>query len=608
MSSMFRVGFRMTLAAVFAAVLLPGQVWAKDDLFSAVPAESMFCVRVNNLDGALGSLEQFVAGLDESQEPGEVKAGGSEAVAQMLGLTDCSNLNMKGSFALFGLSPAEGQVAIAILVPATSFEKFVGAMDGAGKADAKGIIAVGAEEAQPGVPATAERYVAQAGKFALVSVQANYDQFAAILSKVKAGSGLEAGLAPQDAAEAVKSPLWAYVNMPRTATILKPFVNMAMAAMQMQMAAAQGQGAAPAMPMAKIMDMYRVLIDRGMGEIESLTLTLAPSAERLTVGLSVAAVKGTALADMLASDPSAGKIGLTEYLDDDAMVTFAGGINKKLFKGINLWAFDAFTQGQQDAAMKENMAKLRDLTVRSCDAMGQSAAFSVRAGEGTPPFGVTYVIDIADAKAFEKVTEEEKALFETGVMSKMYEDMGMKMDFQMQRGVAKYRDVSIDAMKITMPKMGEAQADAAIKAMYGDALEMRQAVVGDKMVMAMSADSDAAIRKLIDAVKDRTRKQPPADVKAALAMVSPGPGGFVGTFNVVRAMKLGMKVAASVAPEAKDMPEIKAVSKSSVVFAGGTGNGRMSLEVIVPKAHLLEIKAAAESAEQQAVTMTPETK
>ena len=72
-----------------------------DDALNMVPSNSLFCVRINNLDGALGQVDLFLTGLFPMGVSMPVKA----QLGQILGSTQPQGINTAGSFTVFGPLP-----------------------------------------------------------------------------------------------------------------------------------------------------------------------------------------------------------------------------------------------------------------------------------------------------------------------------------------------------------------------------------------------------------------------------------------------------------------------------------------------------------------------
>ncbi|MHC4528267.1 MAG: hypothetical protein ACYS29_10350, partial [Planctomycetota bacterium] len=88
----------LTVATVLVLSLGAGRLTAAE-LLDTVPADSLFCVRVNNFDYTLNQLDQFLAGV--SPMPMGLSMLARAQMAQLLGNPELTGVNMGGSFALF---------------------------------------------------------------------------------------------------------------------------------------------------------------------------------------------------------------------------------------------------------------------------------------------------------------------------------------------------------------------------------------------------------------------------------------------------------------------------------------------------------------------------
>ena len=137
-----------TVVAVLSILFAAAGVWAKpatkaagtvrirpvagqttDKLLQMVPAESLFVVRVNNLDYTLNQTDQFLAGL--SPVPIGVAMLARMQFANVLGSPELNGVNMAGSFAVFAVTaPGEStetnppsNMFIGGLVPVTDYKQ-----------------------------------------------------------------------------------------------------------------------------------------------------------------------------------------------------------------------------------------------------------------------------------------------------------------------------------------------------------------------------------------------------------------------------------------------------------------------------------------------------
>ena len=193
----------------------------------------------------------------------------------------------------------------------------------------------------------------------------------------------------------------------------------------------------------------------------------------------------------------------------------------------------------------------------------------------------------------------------TGSFTAIYDNMGMKMDFAMKRAIDSYKGTAINSIKLTLkstdPNSPQGQM---INAMYGDGIDYRWAIVDRLCVFAFFGDVDSAVRELIDTAKAGGPKQTAIEMKAALALLAGADkADFVGTFNFLRLFRMGMAMATAIVPV--PMPQTDIATKSNIAFAGKIGGGRMTVEVAIPKEHLMEIMTVVQSLQQKLMPQQP---
>ncbi len=76
---------------------------ADDQLLKMIPAESLFCIRVNHFEYTLSQIDQFVAGV--SPMPMGLSILARMQLAKVLGSPELNGVNMNGSFVIFGAIP-----------------------------------------------------------------------------------------------------------------------------------------------------------------------------------------------------------------------------------------------------------------------------------------------------------------------------------------------------------------------------------------------------------------------------------------------------------------------------------------------------------------------
>ena len=138
-----------------------------------------------------------------------------------------------------------------------------------------------------------------------------------------------------------------------------------------------------------------------------------------------------------------------------------------------------------------------------------------------------------------------------------------------------------------------------INTMYGRGFDYRWGIVDGLCVLTIGSNADSSIRELIDKVKAR-RTQMGSEMKAALALLPEAEkADFVVTYNVLRWLKIVGSMTVMPIP----IPQMDIPTKSNIVLAGKTGNGKMVVDIALPKEHLTEIMTAVQMMQQQMMMM-----
>ena len=103
-----------------------------DRVLQMVPAESLFCVRINNLDGALSGATDFLTGI----APDGFNAGTmvTAKLGSMVGPDRMEQVRRRGNFTMFGVTLPDGEgnqnpfanLFTGMLVPVKDYDAFVG--------------------------------------------------------------------------------------------------------------------------------------------------------------------------------------------------------------------------------------------------------------------------------------------------------------------------------------------------------------------------------------------------------------------------------------------------------------------------------------------------
>ena len=569
--------------AFFLSVLTPLPLHAAqpdDPVLSLIPAETLLCLRINNLDGTLMETDRFLTGVSPVGLSMIAKMG----LGGLLGNPMLAGVNTGGSFAVFVTAgPAPGAMpVVAGLVPVSDFGQFVGTSASGAEPDGDGLTKLSGQ----GTPAL---LTCSLDKYALIGLADNRAGFLALKQKISAKSASLAGLV--DAAQAQQAqdmPLWMFCNIPEINKAFGPLLQMKLQQFKamMQQATTQAQMPAGADP-AKIMDMYVAVLDTLLKETASVTVSLKPSPDAILLSKSVKAKPGTGLAKMLPAVSGEGfDQTLLGYLPDDSAVNVAMCMSVPAWLEMNAKMLDWLTVGLGESISEQATEKMRAMMVDATAALGQSGVFSLVIDQAAkPPLQMRYVLEVKDAEKLKALIDQGAEMFNS-VWGDFYKSMGMEVAFDIKRGVAEHRGVSIDSALLSMQMSDKNAPEAAmINNMYGDGFQYRWATTEKLLVSAIGSQPDVQVRQMIDMAMASGEPVMPKEMKAAMSLLPQAKqANLVMTLNVLRFW--GMIKAMAPVP----LPDIAAKTTSNIVIATSSGAGRFTVDLAVPKAHVIEIR------------------
>jgi len=578
---------------------LQAQSSAGDQLLKMIPAESLFCIRVNHFEYTLSQIDQFLAGVS----PMGISMLARMQFAKVLGSPELSGVNMNGSFAVFGaIPPGEptqtnpiSKVFIGGLVPITDYKQFISGNPNCSQPDEKGVSKITSN----GTPIM---LVTQAGNYALISWANDYAKLVLMAKVISASeaAGLASALDAAEAKLAMTEPIWVYGNVQQASRSFGPLVFDKIEEVKTQMKSIEPNrpGAPPMMNIENIINMYVSIYETLMKETQYLSIAINPKPNVLNITKTISAVPGTDMANMFVADTSADqKNKLLGYLEDGAMMNFGFKINSSFWKQLNIKSIDLLSTIAGESMTVEDISRMKTLAAEVTDCVGGPIACSASIDTKTkPPFVAKYVISVKDAKKFNRLIEETMQMFNTSGIMDFYKDMGIETSLTIERGVDRYKDVSIDSAKFTM-KSTDANSPQGqmINAMYGGGFDYRWGMVDGLWVCTIGGNANLAIRELIDQVKAGGPKQIGNEMKAALALLPEADkADFVVTYNFLR----WFKIVGAIMPMPMPIPmlQMDIPTKSNIVFAAKAGNGKMVVDIALPKEHLMEIIAALQPA------------
>jgi len=570
------------MGLVFSASDASAAQSAANDPLQLVPAESLFCVRINKLNTTMGQLDQFLTGL----APFGVSMLAQMQLAQLLVGPEPTGLNMSGDFALFGPLPggdAPHPTRIGILVPMSDYQAFAKNNPNVTAPDATGLSLIGPKDNQ-------ELVVINVGNYALVTTVGNRQALVETKTWIpKGASSLAQRLGAEEAKRAQSSPVWLYANIQAVQKTFGPMIEAKIQEVKQMMDQLKNMGQAPPMAanMGSIMDMYSGVLGTFMKETQSASLSLEPTATALRLELAVATLPQTEMAKIFTASSTPMDRTFTRYLQNGAVMSFLAAVDPASWNQLNNWGINLLAQMAGKPANDPEIQKIRKFATDSTNALGGTLAASMSLDtKSKPPFAFRYVVGLKDAQAFSRMLDQIPSILNSGLVAGIYQQMGIKLDAQLQRKVETYKDVPIDALTfILTPTDPNSPEGQMIASMYGQGMNLRIATVNNLLVYTLGADPSTAMKELIDQVRSASSTAGvPSEIQAATQLI---PGSekaqFFVTYNLLRLIQMGT----TIAPMPIAIPPAK--SQSNIAIAGSAANGRLSVQVALPKQHLQEL-------------------
>jgi hypothetical protein len=620
---------RIAVSVTILMLSVPA-AWA-DAVLDTMPANVLFCARVNNLNQTTGALDQYLMGIS----PMPVSTGGliKGQLGMMFGNFELKGFDTNGSFTVFATAESgQAKPELYFLLPVTDYKQIIDPNFRVSPPDDNDISAVGTGPA-------GQFFIKQVNAFGLMSN--DYRKLGAMANVIsdaktaKLASALEAAQTKQ----AVGEPIWCYANMVKISALYGTEISKGVeeikkdaanpgAKIQQQidnleqaksrMAAAdpnnprigmlntqleslkarkqQLAGQKNTQMVSQVFDLYGVLIKDFTQQTRSVTLSCNPKPSVLNLNIGINAQAGTEMAKMLTADAGiTSKNPLIGYTENGAAMNAVGRINHAMTKKVYSGFIDLFSQTSGKDLNSPDILQTKKLTDDMVDSIGDFivCSFSIDPN-AKPPFDIKYVVEVRDANLFDKTTDEFVKMWPGSSFDNLYKNLGMDCNFTVKRGIDKYKDVSIDSAMLNMQFSDTNTPESQmLNAMYGKGFEYRWAIVNGLWVCRISSEPNA-IYKLIDQVKSGTPPPICSEMQKAMTLIPDADkDDFVVTYNILRLMKYIQVFA----PMPVALPEI--ATKSNIVIAAKTGNGSVTIDIAAPKEHIAEISTAFQAMAQQ---------
>ena len=629
---MFRRTISTTLAAIILALYVPALVQGADKgdaVLENIPAaDTILCVRINNLNQTTGNLDQYLMGLG----PMPVSTAGliKGQLGMMFGNPELKGFDVNGSFAAFATAESgQTEPDIYILLPITDYAQLTDPNFRVSQPDSNGISAVG-------MGPSGQFFISKIRSFALMSH--DYRKLSGMVRSLSGEkvAGLMASLDAAQVKQSSSEPIWAYANMVKISSVYKTQISDGLEEMKkhladpgmtiqsqidnlektkQQMAAKDSNNPMIASFDAQIESLktQKAQVQKSpvfmaglanafvgyakdfMQQSKSVTLSCNPKPAVLNFRVGLDALPATEMAGMFVAENAAKNNPLLGYTDDGAAMNLVGRINHPAYKKLNAKAIDLMAIMAGKDANDPNIVKTRKLLDEHADSIGDFIVCSFKVDPNAKPFfDVKYVLEVKDVNRFNKVSDEFIKLWTGSAFNDLYKSMGMETSFTVKRGMEKYKGVPIDVAKLSMKFTDTNSPEAQmLDAMYGSGFEYRWAIVNGLWVCRISTDPNA-IYKLIDQVKAGTPAQVCSEMQKAMSIIPDADSkDAIVTYNYLRLMKAMQ----GFAPMPFTMPDVP--SKSNLVFAAKVDNGSFILDFALTKEHLSEMMMAFQMIMQQ---------
>jgi hypothetical protein len=597
--------FKKCVITVLAVLTTVGSAWAgdaakktRDRALQMLPADTLFCVRVNNLDSTCTAVNEYLKGV--APESFDVKEEVLSKLVEMLGSKKPRGINVKGTFAIFGvnLPSKESEVKpfanlfVGALVQVRNYDSFVSRNPNVGEADDKGISKITVDGHE-------EAIVTRKGRFAVMCLTRSRDKLIRF-KKMRIGRKRRLGAVLDESEKELlrASPIWLYGNVQQASKQFAPIVFAQIEAMKGLLKKSQEQGKTAMVDPSAIVDFYIEMFEMVLKGTDRVGIGIVPTAEKCTFTLQCNAVDGTLLAQLLSAPEGGDLIELIGYLENGALMNVITKVDRK---GMNLGymkMIDLFASISPDAIGKAETDKLKKLTAKFINAIGDGVAISMKPGdEKSGPFSFKYVIQVKDEQAFKEVIEEELKMIDEGMFDKIYKSFGLDIHLKIERETATYRGVEIGSAKLSFKMADDDSPEAEmIDKIWGKGLQYRWALLDGYCAYGFGGDSEKIIHNLIDQIKAGGPDELASEIETAIGILEADDEeddeeyDFGGTVNFVRMLNMTSGfIAASGGPQIKPL---NMLTKSNIVFAGRSREGKLLVESVLPRQHLLEIKAA----------------
>ncbi|MBN1457394.1 MAG: ankyrin repeat domain-containing protein [Sedimentisphaerales bacterium] len=574
-----------------------------DRLTDLVPAEAIFCVRINNLDSSLEKLDKFL--YEVTPVPVSTSMLVKMQLAKRLGSGELTGVNTRGSLVFFGMMlPEELSVAdnenpfanvfTATLIPVTNYKKFIAENPQCSAADSDGVSRITVAQTEQSGGTDIGLIATPGNKYALVTGAKNSNLLPDIVS-LMSGSSLSEVLDEKQQKQAKSSPVWTYVNVANASEIAPAIfsggqMGMIMGAMQ---ANAGAQGDAQAKALNRNIEMMKMLAE----DTGSLSISINPKPTELMIETYLAATPGTEMANTLSGISTGADNDILSYAEDKAFMTFAANIDKDSSIRLNAKGIELLSAISEEPISDDDIERLKSLASDIVSSMaGPIVSSTVIVADKKPPIAGNYIIKLSDPEKFSESLEKILAMMENGEFDFVSKLMDVETSYEVRRDVEEYHGFSVSSSLMKMHSEDPSPHGQAVNTIYENPVDYQWTIVGDKFLCYYGENAKLELHNLIKmAESGEANELTPELQKTTKMMGDLSEAHFVITYNYVRAIHMaglmGLKAPVPGAGEIS-LPQIDVPTENNLNIIGNISDGSVDVKIGLSKDHLKELVSA----------------
>jgi len=573
-----------------------------DRLMGLIPAEAIFCVRINNLDSSLEKLDKFL--YEVTPVPVSTSMLVKMRLAERLGSQELAGVNTRGSLAIFGMILPEelsvvdsenpfANILIARLVPVTNYRKFITENPQCSAPDSEGVSRVTIAKTEKSGETDIGLIAAPGNKFALVTSAKNSSLLPDIV-KMMSESSLSEILDEKQQVQAKSSSAWGYVNIANASAIVPAmFGQIGQMRATIMQASGANEGSAQAEAFDRNIEIMKTLAE----ETGSFSVSINPKPSSLMIETYLAAKPGTEMADSLTGIKTGGENDILSYAEDKSFMTFAANMDKESYARFNAGGLDLFATILEEPASGDNIERLKAVGSDIISSMaGPIVSSTVIVENKTPPVAGNYIIKLSDAEKFSESLDTILEMMENGEFDFVDKIMNFETSYEIRRDVEKYRGLSISSSLVTIRSEDPSPRGQSINLMYEEPVDYRWTIAGDKFLCYYGENAKLKLHNLIKAAESgEVNELSPELQKTSKMMGNLNDAHFMITYNYVRAIRMagvmGLKAPVPGAGEI-ELPKINVATENNLNLIGNIADGAVSVKIGLSKEHLKELVSA----------------